>query len=93
MTIDKHTLALISIVGSSLDVLGALYLAYDLLGGEHGPLRTLTRAVTYGLLFGIGYGLGLGPVFGGGQRRGARHHTRLGVCPRFAATTEAGDMV
>lgn len=64
MTIDKHTLALISIVGSSLDVLGALYLAYDLLGGEHGPLRTLTRAVTYGALFGAGYGLFLGPVFG-----------------------------
>jgi hypothetical protein len=64
MTIDKHTLALISIIGSSLDVLGALYLAYDLLGGEHGPLRTLTRAVTYGALFGIGYGLFLGPVFG-----------------------------
>ncbi len=62
--IDKHTLALISIVGSSLDVLGALYLAYDLLGGEHGPLRTLTRGVTYGVLFGGGYGLGLGPVFG-----------------------------
>ena len=40
---DKHALALISIIGSSLDVLGALYLAYDLLGGEHGPLRTLTR--------------------------------------------------
>ena len=64
MTIDKHTLALISIVGSSLDVLGALYLAYDLLGGEHGPLRTLTRGVTYGVLFGAGYGLALGPVFG-----------------------------
>jgi len=64
MTIDKHTLALISIIGSSLDVLGALYLAYDLLGGEHGPLRTLTRAVTYGAFFGIGYGLFLGPVFG-----------------------------
>lgn len=61
---DKHTLALISIIGSSLDVLGALYLAYDLLGGEHGPLRTLTRAVTYGALFGTGYGLFLGPVFG-----------------------------
>ena len=61
---DKHTLALISIIGSSLDVLGALYLAYDLLGGEHGPLRTLTRAVTYGALFGTGYGLALGPVFG-----------------------------
>ena len=62
--LDKHTLALISIIGSSLDVLGALYLAYDLLGGEHGPLRTLTRAVTYGVLFGTGYGLALGPVFG-----------------------------
>jgi hypothetical protein len=62
--VDKHTLALISIVGSALDVLGALYLAYDLLGGEHGPLRTLTRAVTYGALFGAGYGLALGPVFG-----------------------------
>ena len=64
MTIDKHTLALISIAGSSLDVLGALYLAYDLLGGEHGPLRTLTRGVTYGVLFGGGYGLALGPVIG-----------------------------
>jgi hypothetical protein len=64
MTIDKHTLALISIIGSALDLLGALYLAYDLLGGEHGPLRTLTRAVTYGVLFGTGYGVLLGPVFG-----------------------------
>lgn len=64
MTIDKHTVALISIVGSSLDMFGALYLAYDLLGGEHGPLRTLTRAITYGALFGTGYGLALGPVFG-----------------------------
>jgi hypothetical protein len=64
MTIDKHTLAVVGIAGSSLDVLGTLYLAYDLLGGEHGPLRTLTRGVTYGTLFGTGYGLGLGPVFG-----------------------------
>jgi hypothetical protein len=61
---DKHTLALISIIGNSLDVLGALYLAYDLLGGEHGPLRTLTRAVTYGAMFGSGFGVALGPVFG-----------------------------
>lgn len=64
MVIDRHTLALVSIIGCSLDVLGALYLAYDLLGGEHGPLRTLTRAVTYGALFGAGYGLVLGAVFG-----------------------------
>jgi hypothetical protein len=64
VTIDRHTLALVSIAGSSLDLVGAMYLAYDLLGGEHGPLRTLTRAVTYGALFGLGYGLVLGPVFG-----------------------------
>jgi hypothetical protein len=64
MNIDRHTLALISIVGSTLDVLGALYLAYDLLGGEHGPLRTLTRGVTYTVLFGTGFGLAAGPFFG-----------------------------
>jgi hypothetical protein len=64
LSIDRHTVALLCIIGSALDVLGALYLAYDLLGGEHGPLRTLTRAVTYGALFGMGYGLALGPVFG-----------------------------
>lgn len=64
MTLDKHTLALISIAGSFVDVLGALYLAYDLLGGEHGPLRTLTRGVTYGVMFGAGYALAFGPVFG-----------------------------
>ena len=64
MMIDRHTLAVVSIVGGALDMLGALYLAYDLLGGEHGPLRTLTRGVTYGALFGVGYGLALGPVFG-----------------------------
>src|SRR5215472_259373 len=61
---DHHTVAAISIAGSGLDVLGSLYLAYDLLGGQHGPLRLLTRAVTYSIVFGIGYGLGLGLVFG-----------------------------
>jgi len=61
---DHHTVAAISITGTCLDVLGSLYLAYDLLGGQHGPLRLLTRAVTYALVFGIGYGLGLGLLFG-----------------------------
>ena len=61
---DHHTVAAISITGTCLDVLGSLYLAYDLLGGQHGPLRLLTRAVTYSLVFGIGYGLGLGFFFG-----------------------------
>ncbi len=36
---DHHTVAAISIAGTCLDVLGSLYLAYDLLGGQHGPLR------------------------------------------------------
>src|ERR1051326_1374276 len=75
MTIDRHTVGIVSIVGSSLDVLGALYLSYDLLGGEHGPLRTLTRGVTYGVLFGLGYGLALGPVFG--LASGATHGITL----------------
>ena len=61
---NHHTVAAISITGTCLDVLGSLYLAYDLLGGQHGPLRLLTRAVTYSVVFGIGYGLGLGPFFG-----------------------------
>jgi len=61
---DHHTIAAISIAGISLDVLGSLYLAYDLLGGQHGPLRLLTRAVTYSVVFGIGYGIGLGLFFG-----------------------------
>lgn len=73
---DKHAIALISIIGSALDVLGAMYLAYDLLGGEHGPLRTLTRAVTYGALFGMGYGLALGPIFG--LASGLTHGITLG---------------
>jgi len=61
---DHHTLAIISITGISFDVLGSLYLAYDLLGGQHGPLRLLTRVVTYSVIFGVGYGFGLGPFFG-----------------------------
>lgn len=64
MTIDHHIVAAISITGTCLDVLGSLYLAYDLLGGQHGPLRLLTRAVTYSIVFGIGYALGLGLFFG-----------------------------
>src|SRR5256712_11294136 len=61
---DHHTVAAISITGTCLDVIRSLYLAYDLLGGQHGPLRLLTRVVTYSVVFGIGYGLGLGLFFG-----------------------------
>jgi hypothetical protein len=62
--VDRHVLAAISICGISLDFLGGMYLAYDLLGGKHGPLRTLTRGVTYTVIFGLGYGLQLGWRFG-----------------------------
>jgi hypothetical protein len=61
---DHHTVAAVSIAGTCLDVIGSLYLAYDLLGGQHGPLRLLTRAVTYSIVFGVGYGLGLGVFWG-----------------------------
>src|SRR5438876_1050361 len=61
---DHHTVAAVSIAGTCLDVLASLYLAYDVLGGQHGPLQLLTRAVTYSIVFGIGYGFGLGLFFG-----------------------------
>ena len=61
---DHHLIAAVSLNGIFLDVLGGLYLAYDLLGGQHGPLRLLTRIVTYSIVFGVGYGLGLGLIFG-----------------------------
>lgn len=63
IAMDHRVVAAFSIGGICLDVLGGLYLAYDLLGGQHGPLRLLTRIVTYSLVFGIGFGLGIG-VFG-----------------------------
>lgn len=62
--IDHHVLAGISLCGVLLDLMGGLYLAYDLLGGKRGPLRTLTRATTYALLFGLGYGAPLGLTYG-----------------------------
>ena len=57
---DHHLVAKVSAGGICLDVLGGLYLAYDLLGGKYGPLRLLTRMVTYSIVFGVGYGIGLG---------------------------------
>src|SRR2546422_3646844 len=38
-TLFPYTTLFRSITGTCLDVLGSLYLAYDLLGGQHGPLR------------------------------------------------------
>jgi hypothetical protein len=55
LAVDHHTIAAIALSGIALNLLGGLYLAYDLFGGQHGPLRTLTRGVTYGVLFFVGY--------------------------------------
>jgi hypothetical protein len=64
VVLDRHLLAAISIAGAVCDLMGGLFLAYDLLGGSHGPLRTLTRVVTYTLFFCLGYGLPFSLVIG-----------------------------
>jgi len=50
--------------GLSLDTLGGLYLAYDLLGGEHGVLRLATKCITYSVIFFAIYAILLGRWFG-----------------------------
>lgn len=55
---------LLSLTGVVLNALGGLYLAYDLLGSKHGPLRLLSRIFTYSAIFGLGYGATLGLWFG-----------------------------
>jgi hypothetical protein len=44
--LDHHIIASITIFGMICDILGGLYLAYDLLGGPRGPLRRLTEIIT-----------------------------------------------
>jgi hypothetical protein len=61
----RHNLIpILSLAGVILDALGGLYLAYDLLGGKNGPLRTVTKSVSYGLMFGSAYAVPLGLWFG-----------------------------
>ncbi|HZR42720.1 MAG TPA: hypothetical protein VFB12_21550 [Ktedonobacteraceae bacterium] len=61
---DQQILVILTLIGMACDGLGGLYLAYDLLGGARGPLRLLTRVVTYALCFIGGYSLLLGQPFG-----------------------------
>lgn len=49
-----------SLLGMGFDLLGGCYLAYDLLGGRRGPLRTLARIAGYVSLFFTGYLILLG---------------------------------
>jgi hypothetical protein len=61
----RHDLIpILSLAGVILDALGGLYLAYDLMGGKNGPLRTITKSVSYGVMFASAYGLPLGVWFG-----------------------------
>jgi hypothetical protein len=76
VALDTYTSAVISMTGMTFDSIGGLYLAYDLLGGERGPLSKLTRCTTYSLLAFISYavalnlkfamicGIGMGTLFG-----------------------------
>jgi hypothetical protein len=64
IVVDRHIIAGISVAGIICDVMGGLYLAYDLLGGYNGPLRTVTRVVTYTLIFCLGYGIPFGLLYG-----------------------------
>src|SRR5438067_13332262 len=77
IVIDRHIIAAVSIVGTVCDVMGGLYLAYDSLGANNGPLRTLTRAVTYSLIFCVGYGLPFGLLFG--PRKGVELGMAVGL--------------
>ena len=42
---DHQVIALFALIGMGLDLLGGLFLAYDLFGRRGGPLRTLLRAI------------------------------------------------
>ena len=64
MIIENKTLAWFGLAGTVSDAIGGLYLTYELLGGNRGPLGLITRAATYGLIFALGYGLAFGPFFG-----------------------------
>ena len=56
---DHHVIALFALIGMGLDLLGVLFLAYDLFGRRGGPLRTLLRAILYCFIFVAVYSIAL----------------------------------
>lgn len=60
---EPHFSAELTLLGMACDLVGGLYLAYDLFGGEKGPLSTMTRLVNYSLLMIAGFIFPLGPKF------------------------------
>jgi hypothetical protein len=85
MVLDSQIITALSLTGTTLDALGGLYLTYDLLGSRYGPLRALTRLVTYsvlcgacfwpllGLWFGLIGAVALGPLLALEYVRHAKH--------------------
>jgi hypothetical protein len=61
--LDSRLVAQTALIGMGLDLLGGCYLAYDLLGGRQGPLRTISRAAGYTALFFFGYSVVIGPQY------------------------------
>jgi hypothetical protein len=59
--ITHQMLAGITLFDMVLDLMGALYLTYDLLGGRKGPLRALTEIFTF-VVVGVGTGI-IGFIF------------------------------
>ncbi|MBV8452622.1 MAG: hypothetical protein JOZ29_10160 [Deltaproteobacteria bacterium] len=57
MHIGIQVVALVSISDVVLDALSDIYLIYGILGGKHGPLRQLSRLLTYSTIFELGYGV------------------------------------
>lgn len=64
ITLTRQFVAELTLAGMGFDVLGGCYLAYDLLGGRRGPLRTFARVTGYAALFFIGYAILLGLRYG-----------------------------
>jgi hypothetical protein len=85
MVLDSQIITALSLTGTTLDALGGLYLTYDLLDSRYGPLRALTRLVTYsvlcgacfwpllGLWFGLIGAVALGPLLAFEYVRHAKH--------------------
>lgn len=60
---EPHFAAQFTLLGMACDVVGGIYLAYDLLGGEKGPLNTFFRLVNYSVLAVLIFCVSLGPKF------------------------------
>lgn len=63
VSMEPHFAAQLTLLGMACDVVGGIYLAYDLLGGEKGPLNTFFRLVNYSLLAVLIFCISLGPKF------------------------------